>query len=129
MSRSHNVPHLSDIPNPSALVSLQFTNRNRTSLEGLPKFKNLTDLDISKNQLTGKEVELASLRYLKRLNLSRNDFETIEELPKTLEHLNLSSNRIQSLNDFSCLSRLHTLNLTNNCISTLEPLSSVQTLR
>ena len=58
----------------------------------LPAFKNLTDLDISCNNLSTSNVQLNGLRFLRRLNLEGNRIDAIEGLPKTIEHLNLANN-------------------------------------
>ena len=94
MKPTLNVHALLDIPNPSALVSLSYSNREKEQLVHLPLFKNLADLDISRNELTGVDVDLKALRFLKRLNLSENWLKTLPSMPGTIENLNLSSNVI-----------------------------------
>ena len=69
-----------------------------TSLEGISQFKNLSELDISGNQLTSEILELKQLQFLKKLNLSNNTITSMYNLPQNLEILNLSYNLINEIN-------------------------------
>ena len=64
--------------------------------------------------------ELASLKYLKKLNLSNNSISTIWDLPPGLEHLNLSGNTIKSVNNITPnLIKLRVLDISNNLLTAL----------
>jgi Leucine-rich repeat (LRR) protein len=114
--------------NPTALVSLQYTNRNVCELSSIRQFKNLTELDISSNLLRSGVPELLHLRYLKRLTFSDNGLTCVPDLPQTLEVLVLSHNFLQDL-QLGNLQRLHTLDVANNHISSLTGLSALPSLK
>ena len=72
-------------------------NRRATSLAEIERFRNLTELDVSGNNLTHEVMELKKLPFLKKLNLAYNQISTLWALPRTLEVLNLSHNCLKDL--------------------------------
>lgn len=72
-------------------------SRGVTELTEIQKFRNLTELDVSGNKLTSEVKELHRLSFLKKLSISNNQIERMWLLPATLEVLNISHNKIQSL--------------------------------
>ena len=134
-STSSSLKELDDIDKPSASISLIFINKRKTSLSGLEKFKNLVkstqiELDISGNSLEGPVVEILSLKYLKKLNLSNNGISVLWPLPKSVEQVNLSNNFLSTLEGvLPSLARLHSIDVSSNHITTLAPLSSLTQLR
>lgn len=72
-------------------------SRGVTELSEIQKFRNLTELDVSGNKLTSEVKELHRLSFLKKLSISNNQIERMWLLPATLEVLNISHNKIQSL--------------------------------
>ena len=64
------------------------------------------------------------------MNLSNNCISTLWELPKSLEQLILCNNSLSTLDGILIsLSRLHTLDISNNYITSIYPLSSLAHLR
>ncbi|XP_018424815.1 PREDICTED: protein flightless-1 homolog isoform X2 [Nanorana parkeri] len=116
-----NLSHNRQLPAMVALQTLHLRNTLRTlnnlptSLEGLT---NLSDVDLSMNDLSRVPECLYTLANLKRLNLSSNQ---IDELSLCidqwihLETLNLSRNRLTSLPSAICkLSKLKKIYLNSN---------------
>ncbi len=101
--------------------SLAFPSSGITSLTGLEQMTNLTDLDLSHNQLTSVyNFEISPSRLtLKRLNLSDNQLKDIQSLGTLSElvELDLSSNQIENVYVLTKLSKLISLNLSGNLIS------------
>ena len=70
------------------------------------------------------------LKYLKKLNLSRNNIEVLWELPKNIEQLNVSENLLKSVEEVvRSLSRLHALDISNNQIKDIKPLAQLAHLQ
>ena len=121
--------------NPSTLVALQISNRRKSDLAGLERYKNLvipnqTELDISGNLLTSVINELFLLKFLKKLNLSNNTIQEIFSLPRQLEALNLSENFISQINEnILTLSNLHTLDISFNQIQSISSISRLSKLK
>ena len=121
---------LSDVTNPSALVTLSYSGRKASAIPEIAKFKNLTELDLSLNELSEPVPELQLLRFLRRLNISNNGIQSAWELPKAIEHLNISYNLLEYIpKTILTLPRLHTLDVSNNRIVSLENVSSIKSLR
>jgi Leucine-rich repeat (LRR) protein len=83
-------------------------NRGVTTLDEIQKFRNLTELDISGNQLRFEVPELKRLTFLKKLSIANNQIDKMWALPTTLEFLNISQNLLQQfepqlLESLSCL--------------------------
>ena len=121
---------LSDITNPSALVTLSYSGRNASSIPEISRFKNLTELDLSENELTEPVPELQLLKFLRRLNIGKNGIHSAWELPKSIEHLNISYNLLEYIpKTILTLPRLHTLDVSNNRIVSLEHVSTIKSLK
>lgn len=78
----------------------------------------LTELDLSHNQLTDLPENLIELTYLKKIDLSYNNFALIPDVFYLglfrIENLNFSYNKIQDFPAPNCILSLSTLNLSNN---------------
>ncbi|OMJ91027.1 hypothetical protein SteCoe_6489 [Stentor coeruleus] len=130
---TNQITHSQDlitVKNPSALVSLQLCNKEKKNLIGIEKFKNLAELDISGNYLINHVPELASLKFLKKLNLSNNQITEVWPIPSQCENLSLSYNKITHLNSvFQSLIKLHTLDISNNLLTSIQGLCSLEALK
>lgn len=92
------IKSLTEVSNPQYFISLRFSDRKVTELKGLNLFKNLSELDISGNNLTEEIPELKQLQFLKKLNLANNQLTTLHHVSSNLEILNLSYNKLKCLN-------------------------------
>ncbi|CAH0380666.1 unnamed protein product [Bemisia tabaci] len=112
---------LRQLPSMTNLETLHMRNTQR-NLNNMPpsleSLVNLTDLDLSQNDLPKVPDALYTLTNLKRLNLSVNKIEELSlalEVWQNLEVLNLSSNQLTSLPASLCkLLSLRHLYLNNN---------------
>ena len=111
---------LTDVPTPSAYVTLAWAHRGAAVLPGLRAFKNLTELDLSGNHLTVPITDLGHLRFLRKLILSHNLLTAVDSLPLSLEHLTLSHNFLTSIASLKTLQHLHTLDAAHNQLSALD---------
>jgi chromosome segregation ATPase len=78
---------------------LNFHNNYLTDLVGLPQCKNLTELNLSSNNFgTVYLSQLATIPTLRSLDLSANRINTLEDLPSLacLKHLYIAHNEIRS---------------------------------
>jgi Leucine-rich repeat (LRR) protein len=128
------IASLDEISKPSSCFTLIFTNRYKSSIPELSSFKNLVspiqiELDLSGNFFTSFVPELSQLRYLKKLNLSRNGIEELWELPSSVEQLSLAENLLRTANGLQRLPRLQSLDLTGNQINGLQPLGELKQLK
>lgn len=139
---------LLDVPNPTSLISLKWTDRQETSLAAIKGFKNLKELDLTGNRLSVSVPALLTLKYLQKLTLARNEIHTVWELPEHLESLSLAENHVEqwegtlpdlkwldlshndfrSLASFSLFPRLSSLYLSHNRLAALCPLACVPQL-
>jgi Leucine-rich repeat (LRR) protein len=94
-SNTTAIKSLSEVKNPPSLITFRFVNRGVTTLEEIQKFRNLTELDVSGNQLRFEVPELKRLTFLKKLSIAKNQIEQMWALPTTLEFLNISQNQLQ----------------------------------
>lgn len=98
------------------IESLDLSNNQLTKLTSqLELFENLTELNLSHNELT--QVHKLNFKNLKRLDLSYNRITSpkLKKLPKNVVHLNLSHNGITYLPvDFMKLKELRSLELAGN---------------
>ncbi|XP_074648106.1 protein flightless-1 homolog isoform X2 [Tubulanus polymorphus] len=82
-------------------LHLRNTQRNLSNFPaGLDNLQNLTDLDISCNELPVVPESLYKIKTLKRLNLSGNEITELSQFVDTwefMEYLNLSRNKISEL--------------------------------
>ncbi len=70
-------------------------------------------------------ISLAGMTNLRRLSLGRNNLkklEKLEDVAPSLEQLWMSYNQISSLEGLTCLTRLHTLYMSNNNIKSFSEL-------
>ena len=125
------VQKLSDVKNPQKLLSFRFVNRKATKLSEIQYFKNLQELDLSGNLLQEKVGEICTLNYLKRLSLCNNKISEPWPLPSSIEILNMSYNHIKKMPEQVCkgLKNITTLDLSNNKLETLENLCFMQRIK
>ncbi|XP_051563673.1 malignant fibrous histiocytoma-amplified sequence 1-like isoform X2 [Myxocyprinus asiaticus] len=95
---------------------------------------NLTELNLSRNEMTDFPLEIQELRQLVKLYMNQNSLKTIPEnvFPslKRLQFLKLSTNRLGKLpQDINKCQNLTYLNLSNNCLRNLEPLVGLPCLK
>lgn len=110
-----------------SVKSLSFTNNGELATLKVDGANKLQKLDASKNKL--KDFTGAGLLALEELNLSENELAsfTISHLITSLKSLNLSGNQFTSLN-LSSLSKLTTLDVENNKLTSLTVPASLTTL-
>ncbi|QLG73130.1 hypothetical protein HG535_0E02140 [Zygotorulaspora mrakii] len=102
------------------LTDLKLCANELVDFAGVPP--NVMDLDLSNNQITTNycSKSLPRLLHLQTLNLSHNSLDYNLNFLSPLRHLcevDLSFNRISSINDNLGLSRIKKLNLSNNEIA------------
>jgi len=112
-----------------AVTALSARYRGISNLEGLEYCVNLTELDLSGNDIVEIDA-LAGLTKLAKLALENNDIISLGPLSdlSNLTQLSLNDNQIADLGPLSGLSRLTTLYLWNNEIVDLAPLSELRNL-
>jgi hypothetical protein len=117
---------------PEEVTSLKLNKQGLTEIPDLSAFKNLSELDLSDNEITDFSSRLRSLTNLQVLNLSGNKLTIIPEdicSLKNLVTLNLSSNKI-SAGSVSCLSNLERVFLNSNELTTVPAgLTDIQSLK
>lgn len=101
-SNTTAIKSLSEVKNPSLLISFRFVNRGIESLSEISKFRNLTELDLSGNMLRKEVPELRKLAFLKKLSIAGNKIEEMWPLPTTLEFLNISHNLLGQMDTTIC---------------------------
>lgn len=75
-------------------------------------------------------MPLSSLRFLKKLNLSRNSLSVLWQLPLTLEQLDLSDNELVELEPvIPLLNRLTVLDVSCNSLESLNALRELLALK
>ncbi len=110
------------------LTVLNASNLKITSLSGLRFAKNLTDLDLSGNDI--RTLPINELTALTNLNLANNRIKNVSSLNDLtkLTNLNLENNNISDIKPLSDLTDLADLNLANNIIKNVSPLNSLENL-
>ncbi|XP_056602695.1 malignant fibrous histiocytoma-amplified sequence 1 [Triplophysa dalaica] len=109
--------------------------RNRLKhVAGISQLSNLTELNLSRNEISDFPSEIKDLHQLVRLYLNQNNLKTIPEdvFPslEKLQFLKLSTNRIAKLpEDINKCHNLSYLNLSNNCLTDLEPLVGLPNIK
>lgn len=109
--------------------------RNRLKhVIGISHLSNLTELNLSRNEITEFPMDITKLCHLERLYLNQNNIKTIPEnvLPflEKLQFLKLSTNRLVKLpKDINKCRNLYYLNLSHNNLTDLEPLVGLHFLR
>ncbi|XP_043101468.1 malignant fibrous histiocytoma-amplified sequence 1 [Puntigrus tetrazona] len=108
--------------------------RNRLKqICGITQLKNLTELNLCRNEFTDFPADIRGLRQLEKLYINQNNIKTIPEnvfssLEK-LRFLKLSTNRLEKLpQDMNRCQHLNYLNLSNNCLKNLDPLVGLSQL-
>ncbi|KAH9525095.1 hypothetical protein Btru_000319, partial [Bulinus truncatus] len=106
------------------IIDLSFnflTNLEDDTFTSSPK---VTEIDLSHNEMTATNNVFRDLNYLKVLQLSYNKISRVlrNQLPKSLETLDLSHNNIHqiSAHTFKSLSNLQEVNLSNNNLTSLS---------
>eukprot|EP00057_Strongylocentrotus_purpuratus_P007813 XP_011662287.1 PREDICTED: insulin-like growth factor-binding protein complex acid labile subunit [Strongylocentrotus purpuratus] len=97
---------------------------NKASVFSFTIFPNLRHISLSSNELRNHECPLLHIKYLQGMDLSNNLFSSIPKycLPNYADSLNLSRNRIRSVNkdSFGELKQLWVLDLSYNQIVSFE---------
>lgn len=104
---------------PSNLVKLVCSKQYLTDLENLPE--TLVELDCKQNYISN--IDFTSLKKIKVLEISDNQFEKLENLPDTLEELYCNNNKIRKLN-LANLTQLRILHSSNNKTLIIEGIPS-----
>jgi hypothetical protein len=99
-----------------------------TDFAGLEKFIYLENLKISNSSLRFLPSETLNLKRLKTLTADHNDFTDITSLPRNLELVDVSYNNISKLY-IGKLNNLIELNVSNNRLLTLDNLSHLLSLK
>ena len=119
------IPEIKQIKTPSSINSIQIRLSSLTNLQGLNSFINLTQLDLSNNQITSLNKYLYSLIKLKYLDISCNKLSSLDGIEnlENLENLNASHNKLITLScfkKFNIKKNLTTLNIKGNLIYDLK---------
>ncbi|KAJ3322212.1 hypothetical protein HDV06_003272 [Boothiomyces sp. JEL0866] len=119
---------LETAPNIRILILSSSKIKDMASMKYL---KNLLYLDISHSQLSEDVVlQLSSCNQLQCLEAGNNHFRVIPDIPNlALNELHLTKNVLQHLNRMSWLFNLRVLNLYDNQISDISPLSMTPFLK
>lgn len=116
------------------ITSLQFAKGNITSLNNIPEGitkivcednllveinvpSSINELNVSGNGI--KHLDFKELGNLKELNISKNQFSTLSELPKYLEILKCENNNLKVIN-LEGIENLKVLHCSNNPTLTIE---------
>uniref|UniRef100_A0AAR2IL85 Uncharacterized protein n=1 Tax=Pygocentrus nattereri TaxID=42514 RepID=A0AAR2IL85_PYGNA len=109
--------------------------RNRLrQVTGISRLSNLTELNLSRNDLVEFPLEIRQLRSLGKLYMNQNNIKSIPEgiLPslERLQFLKMSTNRLLRLpSDMNTCQSLTYLNLSNNSLKDLQPLVGLLRLK
>lgn len=136
----------------ASLESIDLSDKNIESLEGIEFAKNLKKIDLSNNYIEDIK-QLSSLTALEELNLSNNKIENIEPIKSlvNLKRLDLSNtirdvsidgeklnsdeeienkgNKIKDVSSLAFLSNLVMLNLSNNKIENIDEIINLRSLK
>ena len=121
----NQIPEIKQIKNPSTINSIQIRLSSLNNLQGLNSFINITQLDLSNNQISSLNKYLYSLVKLKYLDISCNKLSNLDgiEFLENLENLNAAHNKIVTLScfkKFKTKKNLTTLNIKGNLIYDLK---------
>ncbi|XP_066510729.1 malignant fibrous histiocytoma-amplified sequence 1-like [Hoplias malabaricus] len=109
--------------------------RNRLKqVTGISRLSNLTELNLSRNEITEFPLEIKQLRCLLKLYLNQNSIKNIPDgiFPslEKLQFLKMSTNRLVKLpSDMNRCQSLVYLNLSNNSLKDLQPLVGLLRLK
>lgn len=106
-----------------SVLSLDLSNRNLTSLQGIEYFINLQELNLSGNALVDSRP-LEKLQSLVTLNIGFNQFESIQFNHPNLEVLIVEENRLSSIDFVRSLESLVALDIRGNRVADLSPLEN-----
>ena len=99
----HKIQHLQDLDRCKSLQRLIICHQSLTKMSGISKLHNLTELDLSGNNIQQIEC-IKPLKLLRKMDLS---FNAITSIPPSmsylsqLTHLNLSRNKLQNVRSIS----------------------------
>lgn len=85
-------------------------------------------LEVSQNELSFVPNQISNISRLEELDLSHNEISEISNIPKKLRVLKVCSNRVSRVY-LPKLKNLHTLELSDNRLISLEGLSELKSLR
>ncbi|CAL6090383.1 Conserved_hypothetical protein [Hexamita inflata] len=114
---------------PKKVSKLTINSCNLSNLQGIQHMVQLTDLNLSMNQL--KDISLlASLINLTHLDLGQNNIENINVVAnfKMLISLDFSQNLVNDISALAQLSQIQVLDLSYNFVNSLECLASLTSL-
>ena len=99
----NQIQEIKQIKNPSSISSIQIRLSSLSNLQGLNAFINLIQLDLSNNQISSLNKSFYSLIKLKYLDISCNKLNSLDgiECLENLEYLNASHNKIMTLSSFA----------------------------
>lgn len=105
------------------------------NLNGIERFANLKELDVSGNAITNMET-VSQITTLTNLNMSRNNLSvtnsgvlsTIQQLTN-LTDLNLANTQLDSVGILSSLVNLESLNIAGNQFNDLTPISNLTSIK
>jgi internalin A len=123
-----SIPNLEYFAPLKNLESLHIRNCMTESLKGLEHLTNLTDLDVSGNELTSME-EILSLKNLKNLRIGENCELEITRVPSTLEWLDINNSSVTNLEFLRPCSNLKNLECAGNEIESLKGIENLPITR
>ena len=123
--------YVDDLTRLSYLQSLELSNQTFDSLRFLTALTDLTELKLTNCRFQSNELAIiAALPNLKRLTLTDCELSTISGLEnaQNLEYVDLSNNTIRNLEPLSYLMNLREINLQHNALTGLNALSGLTNL-
>lgn len=133
--KSYTMPedaqYVDDLTKLSYLNSLYISNQTFDSLRFLTSLTDLTELTLTSCRFQPEDLNIiAALPNLKRLTLSDCALSTIAGLEKAqnLEYINLNNNTIRNLEPLTQLMKLREIALSHNALTGLNALSSLSNL-
>ena len=121
----NQIQEIKQIKHPSSISSIQIRLSSLNNLQGLNAFINIIQLDLSNNQITSLNKYLYTLVKLKFLDISCNKLSSLDgiEFLENLEHLNAAHNKLVTLScfrKFKNKKNLSNLNIKGNLIYDLK---------
>ena len=110
---------LKKILKPEDLTFIDLTSFDDFS--GIEEFRNLIEVKLRKCRSSCFPFPVQELKKLERLDMSQNNLQEISNLPRSVQFCDFSFNQLSTL-VFSRLKRLQELNISNNRVSSLDPL-------